>query len=216
MFNDYFRVRDLKEWLETIPQEERKNCLCIIGGDDHFDYLNVSTQDVNNLCEFEVSDPGLGGSIVHRGLLIQGQERTGDYTYLELDDEVPGSDCENSNGYSTVLVEVRTDIKEVLVLDGFGYKMTAEDILKKLEGVDPEIPLIYDSVDLKASCNCGIGWGDKPEEILPSLECGIWNWHSEDKDGNVAREVPSTVKKAFIIELYDGAGASDLSIWEEP
>lgn len=207
MFNDYFRARDLKEWLEKLPLEERSKCICVIGGDDQSAYLNISTQDVDQICEFEVS--GYDNGYRHSGLVEKGREER------EFN-----------------LVEVRTEIKEVVVLDYYGYRMTAADILKKLENIDLDLPLFFDGLDLKSTCDIGIGWAIKGEEgsdgpytdcVRDTLECGVWNWHVEhnksgmsdvELEAAVDQELPGEGEMAFVIELVDGGCLCNLDIWE--
>lgn len=205
---NFFTLRDLKNWLEEVPQEERKNCLCVIGGDDESSYLNLSTQVVDWVGEY--SD--------------------GHSNVLSLDRSI------EDEGLELKLVKVREDIKEVVVLDRYGYKMTAEDILRKIGNISNiDLPLFYDNLDLRFACEFGIGWakegvaldyvaGEMPvDNIQSTLECGVHNWHAEhhgigtsieDIDEIVDQEVPENIKMAFVIELYDGGCLCDLSIFE--
>lgn len=208
MFNDYFRVRDLKEWLEKLPLEERSKCICVIGGDDTCSYLNLSTQDIDQVYEFEEE---YSTNNIHKGLAEYNRK----------------DDFESSI--------IRSDIKEVVVLDDYGYKMTAEDILRKIDSISNlDLPLFYDGLDLKSACELGIGWATKNEEgsdgyytqcVLDTLEVGVWNWHQghnlsglsmHELEAQSDQEVPKEIDKAFVIELYDGGCLCDLDIWEHP
>ena len=205
---NFFTLRDLKNWLEEVPQEERKNCLCVIGGDDESSYLNLSTQVVDWVGEYN----------------------DGHSDILSLDRSIEDEDPEFN------LVKVREDLKEVVILDQYGYKMTAEDILRKIGNISNiDLPLFYDNLDLRSACEFGIGWAKEGvaldyiasempvENIQSTLECGVHNWHvghhgigisNEDIEEIVGQEVPESIKLAFVIELYDGGCLCDLSIFE--
>lgn len=205
---NFFTLRDLKNWLEEVPQEERKNCLCVIGGDDESSYLNLSTQIVDWVGEYN----------------------DGHSDVLSLDRSIEDEDPEFN------LVKVREDLKEVVILDLYGYKMTAEDILRKIGNISNiDLPLFYDNLDLRSACEFGIGWAKEGvaldyiasempvENIQSTLECGVHNWHSghrsinisnEDIEEIIDQEVPKNIKLAFVIELYDGGCLCDLSIFE--
>lgn len=205
---NFFTLRDLKSWLEEVPQEERKNCLCVIGGDDESGYLNLSTQVVDWVGEYHAWHSDV----------------------LSLDRSIEEEDPEFE------LAKVREDIKEVVILDLYGYKMTAEDILRKIGNISNiDLPLFYDNLDLRFACEFGIGWakegvaldyvaGEMPvDNIQSTLECGVHNWHAghrsvgisnEDIEEIIDQEVPENIKLAFVIELYDGGCLCDLSIFE--
>lgn len=225
MYNDFFKVRDLKSWLETLTEDERKECLCIIGGDSEAVYLDISLKDVpSKIYEFKSLNNRKSKKVLHQGLLERGYERANDYCYLEVGSE-EAEDSDTKELYDTIidLSGVRAEYQTVLELCEHCHRVTAEDLLKKLEGIDLDLPLMYDGVDLKTAC-FGIGWWkDNPKEEIGNevvLECGIYNFAIDlpnaDRLDLVKEEVPKqhTIKNALVIELWDGGELSDLSIWK--
>lgn len=204
---DYFTVSDLRGWLESVPQDERNKCLCIINGDGsgELTYLNLSTQDVEVVFDFEIKSKS--GKESRKGLTIERE-------YVNLE--------ELSDRLRTVF-SPRRDIKEVVVLDSYGCKMTVSDILKKIDSLDPEMPLIYGMLDLKTSCGDGIGFL-KPElkdAALESLVAGINEWNNSQNDKireeEIIKEIPGNIDSAFLIqtgEVCEKVSLCDFSIYK--
>lgn len=194
---NYFLLRDLKNWLEKIPESDRANCLCLIGGDDTSYCLNFSTYEINEACP--IQEFTLSYDCNFKGLVCP-----------DLLEELLHPDATLSNLYEefgVILKDKLPDIKEIIVLDKFDYKMTAEDLLKKINKLNPsclDLMLFHEGFSLNYITDWGIGYWDLEsdgEGTLNTIEC-------EDDI------MPQNCKKALVLEIYEGGDLSDCSIYQ--
>ena len=206
MRTDYFRLRDLKNWLETIPEEDRV-MPCFIGGDDTLHYLKIRLVDV------DPSKPIIATKSRH--IYTEGEEQllisNGKFDENEVTGIGQYIDCWNSKEFTSV-----------------------SDILEKIESLGPgalDLPMfIYDD-DMKTYVSKGIGLADTTDEETAMDICSCLEGNAVSFPSNTSKnpdafdraqasfcKMVKAWKQAFVIETTDGVSLQDFrfyNAWDE-
>lgn len=201
MRTDYFRLRDLKNWLETIPEEDRV-MPCLIGGDDTLRYIKLSLNDIDPSSPVEIKTEG-----TYRQYLVLGD----------------GHDCLDGD-----LIRKDEGLTKCIKVRYSKEFTSVNDLLDIIEQFGPEaLDLILfeqDGVDLKTYVQIGIGIGDTTddeaaESFCCGLECGGVVTLPSSNPSIYERAEKSLCgmikawKQAFVIETVDGDRFQDFRFY---
>lgn len=180
--NNYFTLRNLKEWLETIPEYERETTPVLIAGDDQAFFFNFEKITVSE------DEPIIIDSTGHLFLF---------------------DDHYNCHGITKIVPDIKEYIQLNNTHNKF---TSVQDILNKINEEDLDLLVFnWQWGDLKHATDKGIGmWLKDSQDAIDTMDCGLSCGLDYDVNlDNIVQNYLKSWTQAFVIEECDGDSYQD-------